>query len=200
VPGLSGRGLSWQRLAGESIALLTIRPDRDGAVLASAERLVRTLSQRTGWPIPANIEIRVYPDVDTFRNATGEPGWVAGYTDGHRIHLQPLRDAPDKVLAHELLHCLIESQAAPGLPLWFREGLAGYLERPGPAAARAPADADLRQTSDRARARRAYAESSAAVARLVNRYGEAAVLGWVKGSLPMEVTKANSSPPAMKSR
>ena len=75
VPGFTGRGLSWQRLQGDSITLLSTQPAQERVVLAAAERIARRLSQRTKWPLPLNTEIRVYPDLDTFRDATGEPGW-----------------------------------------------------------------------------------------------------------------------------
>ena len=196
--GITGRGLQWQRLSGETITLLTVRPDRDRAVLGKAERLARSLSQLTRWPVPGNIEIRVYPDVDTFRNATGEPGWVAGFTEARRIHLQP----GARGLGHELAHVLIESQAAADLPLWLREGLAEYLVQPRTAQGEAPAlhDADMRQREDAARAIRAYAGAASVVSGLIKRYGEAMVLDWVKRSLPPEVVKASTGSAAAKSK
>jgi stage II sporulation protein D len=209
--GATARGIAWQRLGGDSIALFTTEPDRDGAVLELAERLLAAVARRTQWPVPAGIEIRVYPTVDAFRNATGEPGWVAGHTEGRRIHLQPasvLRayDALDRVLRHELIHVLMEAQAAPNLPVWFREGLAEYLDPSNRAAGAAsfPADSALRQTGDPGEARRAYAGALAAVTRLVERYGEATVLGWVekRGQTPFSSRDTNASPnqPAANSR
>jgi stage II sporulation protein D len=206
VPGLNAKGLSWQRLGGETMSMLTARPDQDRAALAAAERLARGLAQRTQWPLPARMELRVYPDLDTFRNATGEPGWVAAHTTGTRIDLQPVevlrsRGALDSTLGHELAHVLVESQAAAGLPLWFREGLAEFLESGrGSGVAHVPADAEFRQTADAARARRAYADAAAEVASLVQRYGETAVLGWVRRGLPAEVTKASASQAPTKSK
>jgi stage II sporulation protein D len=192
--GATARGFSWKRLGGESITLYTTQQAEDGAVLALGERLLGALVRRTTWPAPAGIEIRVYPTVDAFRNATGEPGWVAAHTEGRRIHLQPAavlrtHDALERVLRHELIHVLMEAQAAPGLPVWFREGLVGYLEHAGSNAGAAdfPADSTLRQTGDVAEARRAYAEAVSAVAGLVRRYGEGTVLAWVKSGLPPEV-------------
>jgi stage II sporulation protein D len=194
--GTTARGFAWRKLGGDSITLLTTEPARDGAVLALGERLMGVLARRTAWPAPPGVEILVYPTVDAFRNATGEPGWVAAHTDGRRIHLQPANvlrahEALERVLRHELIHVLMEAQAAPGLPVWFREGLVGYLEHSGPGAGAGagdfPADAALRQTGDAAQARRAYDEAAAAVSRLVGRYGEAAVLDWVKRGLPPEV-------------
>jgi stage II sporulation protein D len=202
--GLNGQGVRWQRLGGETISLLTTQPDRDAFALSAAERLSRSLTARTGWPVPPKVEIRAYPDLDTFRNATAEPGWVAAHTDGLRIHLQPIallrsRGLLDSTLSHELVHVMIESQAAPGLPIWFREGLADFLEQrrvTNAGVARIPSEADLRQTSDPARARQAYADASAMVASLVRTYGEAAVLGWVASG----VTDARISHAPPKSR
>ncbi|MGH7635271.1 MAG: hypothetical protein ACRENC_16160, partial [Gemmatimonadaceae bacterium] len=204
--GLTAKGLSWQRLGGETMSLFTTLPDQDRAALASAERLARSLTQRTQWPLPARMELRVYPDLDTFRDATGEPGWVAAHTTGRRIDLQPVavlrgRGALNSTLAHELAHVLVESQAAPVLPLWFREGLAEFLASGrGAGTARIPDEKELRQTSDAATARRAYADASAETASLVQRYGETVVLGWVKRGLPAEVTKASASQATTKSK
>jgi stage II sporulation protein D len=205
IPGLTGRGLSWQRLRGDSISLFSTQPNLDRAALTAAERMARSLSQRTRWPLPANTEIRAYPDLDTFRDATGEPGWVAAHTSGHRIELEPVallrsRGALESTLSHELLHVMMEPQAATGLPVWFREGLIGYLENAPRGGARVPADADLRQTEDANAARRAYADAVAMVARLVQRYGETSVLDWVKRGLPLEVTNARTSQAPQKSK
>jgi stage II sporulation protein D len=234
--GRTGRGIPWQRLGGEGVVLLTTRPDRDGAVLALVERTARSISQQPNLPMPRDIEVRIYPDVETFRNATGEPGWVAAHTQGRRIHLQPvelLRGTLGATLRHELLHVAVESAASPGLPLWFREGLVEYLAssgstggadplaragRPRPAGGQAsdfevsakrptggsaadqgvrptglPSDADLRQTVDAARARRAYADATRAVADFEKRYGLASVLGWLKTGLPLEVRNTSTS-------
>jgi stage II sporulation protein D len=131
----------------------------------------------------------VYPDVETFRNATGEPGWVAARTSGGRIHLQPAavlraRGALDSTIHHELLHVFVEAQAAPGIPVWFREGLVGYLESSVRTGSGDAVERDLRQTEDAARARRAYAAATRKVADLVGRYGASAVMGWLRSGLP----------------
>ncbi len=197
--GLNAQGLRWQRLSGENISLLTLFPEVDSAVMGLAERQLRAVAARTGWAVPAKLEIRVYPDLDTFRNATGEPGWVAAHAEGFRIELQPTatlrgRHALESTLRHEIIHLMMAGQAAPGLPVWFHEGLAEWIENPiatGPAGT--PPPAEFRQTVEPSRARRAYAESHAMVAGLVRRYGELAVFGWVKRGLPPEVTNTNAS-------
>ncbi len=197
--GQTGQGLHWQHLGGESITMLTTRPETDRPVLAAAERIARAISSRTRWPVPPGVELRVYPDLDTYRNATGEPGWVAGYTTGATIHLEPFatlrnRGLVDATLTHELLHVLMNAQASPGLPLWFREGLADALRDPhasGPAVY--PRRIRFSPTIDPQRGQRAYAEAHAEVLQLIRVYGEATVLGWVARGSPPEVTKASSN-------
>jgi stage II sporulation protein D len=188
--GVSARGFEWTRLTGGSVVLYTTRPSQDGAVLAAAERALRWDVERTGWAAPRGIEVRMYPDAASFRDATGEPGWVAAYTHGARIEMQPGRDV-EKTLRHELFHVLVESQAPASLPLWFREGLVEYLTAP-PArsgGARVPSDAALRQTHDAAGARRAYEDAAAAVAELGRHYGEAVLLRWVKSGIPSSASR-----------
>ena len=105
------------------------------------------------------------------------------------------------MLRHELLHVLMEAQAGADLPVWFREGLVGYLEHSGGGARmEIPADSAIRQTADAQQARRAYADAVASVTGLVQRYGAGTVLGWVRRGLPADVTKANASQPATKSK
>jgi stage II sporulation protein D len=204
--GVTARGLAWQRLGGESVALWTTQPDRDGSVLAIAEREAHLVTQRTHGPLPAHVEIRVYPDMDSFRNSTGEPGWVAAVTEGRRIRMQPAavlrsHDALDSTVRHELFHVAVEARAAQGLPVWFREGIVEYLAGAAERAYEARAgwepapqvDADVRATSDAARARRAYDDAVRAVTGLVKRYGETTVLDWVARGLPPEVRNASTS-------
>ncbi len=189
VLGLTARGLTWRRMGGETLALMTTQPDRDGIVLAAAERQVKEISGQYGWAAPGGIEIRVYPDVETFRNATREPGWVAARTSGRRIQLQPAailreRGALDSTVHHELLHVFVEAQAATGLPVWFREGLVGYLEHPVRTGAADVTDMDLRHREDAAGAHRAYVAAAQKVAALVQRYGAPAIFAWLKSGLP----------------
>jgi stage II sporulation protein D len=168
--GATARGLAWVRLGGETLALFSTQPDQDRAILPIAERQVREIAGRIGLPAPASIEIRIYPDIETFRNATGESGTVAGLTTGRRIALQPIttlrsRGVLESTLRHELTHVFLETQARPNLPIWFREGLAAYLsdgpKSPSPATAR--------------------------VATLVQAHGLPAILDWLRTGLPSHV-------------
>jgi stage II sporulation protein D len=183
--GRTGRGISWTRLGGEHITLFTTHPDRDSTVLALAERELGEAVRKTNLAAPRGVEIRLYPDVATFRDATGEPGWVAAHTVGVEIHLQPSPDLRP-TLRHEFLHVLVESHTTAPLPVWFREGLVEYLENPDVArpAAKPPSDADLRQTADPRKARRAYNDAAASVADLVHRHGASTVLSWLTKGMP----------------
>src|ERR1019366_9504070 len=75
--GITGRGLTWQRVAGERVALFTTAPLLDGAVFELAERELRAAAERLHAQAPEGVEIRVYPDLDSFRNATGDPEEIA---------------------------------------------------------------------------------------------------------------------------
>ncbi len=185
----TGVGIKWTRLGGEGVSVWTARPQRDHHVLALAEQIRHDLGQQFSWQPSGDWEIRVYPDVETFRNATGEPGWVAARSSGLRIDMQPHAG-----LRHEMLHGMVESRAAPGLPVWFREGLVEWLDNPIATPVKAKEDdSGIRQRQDRERARRAYVEAKARVAALAERYGETTVLGWLAGGLPNEVKNSSAS-------
>ncbi len=180
--------VNWLRLGGESVAIYGTNANRDAAALHEAELLVNTLP----FPLRSPAVIYVYPDIDTFRSETGEPGWVAAHTEGSRIHLQPVLELLERgilrdTLHHELLHVCVEQHAAAGLPLWFREGMVEYLSGARGTRGRVVADSDLRQRDDRVKAATAYAESAAEVRDLVAHYGQATVLGWVSAGLPEAV-------------
>jgi stage II sporulation protein D len=180
--GVTAQGINWTRLSGERATLFTARPGRDSVALATADLVAAELG------LSAPIEIRIYPDVDTFRNSTGEPGWVAARTAGRKIQLQPTaRAALHRTLRHELLHIMIEERAAPNTPLWFREGLAAYLATRTPSTTTTgvtPDDAAIRQTTDAGRARQANTAALRRVAALVQRHGEHQVLEWLRQGLP----------------
>ena len=200
VVARAGAGLKWVQMAGEGVTLFSTHPDQDRALLSQTEALNRALAGRFGSN-PPEVTIRVYPDIETFRNATAEPGWVAAHTSGTTIDLQPTavlqaRGVLTQTLRHELLHVAVERQAAPGLPVWFREGLVEYLNGGAKSSitdVNAPTDEDFEQRQDKHRAQTAYTQARTRVAALVNRYGEDAVLGWLKRGLPAEVRNSSMS-------
>ncbi len=205
--GKTAREFNWTRLGGEKVAVLTTRPDSDRELLPVAENLRREWESRLKWTDAREITIRVYPNLDSFRNATGEPGWVAAHTSGSHIEVQPAdvlenHGALRGTLRHEILHALIETHAAPGLPVWFREGLVECLASPIEQTAHAEQvkDEGLRQRDDRAKAERAYALAESRVRELVSRYGADAVVSWVARGLPVDVKNSSVNSAATNSR
>ena len=191
VPGINAQGLAWQKLPSESFDLLTTRREDATDLLPAAESALRFATQQTGWNTGVRPQLKVYPSIAVYRDATGSPGWVAASTLGDVIRLQPvsalqLKHALQSTLRHEFLHLLIESHARPGTPLWLREGLAIYLSNAGTVI---PATADTAalerrlhsaRTEDEMRA--AYRGSAAAVADAVQKNGLSTVLSWLQKS------------------
>ena len=102
-----------------------------------------------------------------------------------------------------MLHGMVESRAAPGLPLWFREGLVEWLDRPAVLRQRKSQDERCGYSpaaGPRARAQHAYGAAKARVAALVNRYGETTVLGWLGRGLPADVKNSSASNAATNSK
>ena len=198
--GLTAKGIRWTRMGGETLTMYSTQPD--GATLAVADKLLRGLAQRTQRAIPQNIEVRVYPDLDAFRNATGEPGWVAARTTGARVDLQPIsllksRGVLESTLTHEFAHVLLDN---PSLPIWFLEGLAAHFTGRSATETAHGLDSDIRQRNDPAKARAAYASAQNRVDALVNRYTEAVVLSWAISGLPRDVANASTKDAAIKSK
>jgi stage II sporulation protein D len=230
--GVSAQGIEWEKFSAGSFDVLAARDPlgnsnahaRGVQVLRAASAALAAAKASTGLPQRGRFEIRVYPTVAMFRDATGEPGWVAASTRGSVIHLQPPEvlnrthasapanattapaEAPastttapagnsggtEAVLRHELTHLLIESAAAPGTPLWFREGLALYLS--GPVNRRACSgqsltelEARIRSRASRAAVQSAYASAAASVEMLIRRHGKAEVIGWLSSGPPAGV-------------
>ena len=132
--GVSAQGFHWQSLGGARVTVISTRPRDDQFLVALADRLAQGAEDRLGLRWDARPTLRIYPTVAAFRDATGEPGWVAASAHGSTIRMQPVGairalGSIEGTLRHELLHALIESRARVGLPLWFREGAVLYLTR-----------------------------------------------------------------------
>jgi len=200
--GVSAQGSPWQQLANADVELLTTQSERDKALLSVATRYVHESEESTGLVYRSLPRLKVYATVASFRNSTGEPGWVAASTRGRTIQLQPsdvLRQAGtlESTIHHELLHMLIESYARPGTPLWFREGLVLYLTSPKPQTIAGNHFDDvtalekaLRAPASEEQLRAAYAEAANRVAQLARQHGKEALLDWVQNGLPTEIASA----------
>lgn len=194
--GVSAQGTQWQQLTSEDVVLLTTHPERDRSLLPMAARMMHVAEESTGLLYNGAAKLKVYPTVAAFRDATGEPGWIAASTRGRTVRMQPidvLRDAGtlESTLRHELFHMLMEEHAKAGTPLWFREGLVLYLTEPN-ANPKSSATFDsvaalekaLRSPSSEQEMRQAYAEAQARVAGLGAKNGRETLVRWLQEGVP----------------
>ena len=139
--GLTAQGLDWVSSRSERMELLSTDPGQEEFVLTAAEKALREAEARTHFNFAGRVQLKLFPTVATFRNATGESGGVAASTRGRVVRLQPAKTLQAKnvlesVLLHELLHVVLESQGQAGQPWWFREGLTLELTGDKPTDAR----------------------------------------------------------------
>jgi stage II sporulation protein D len=194
VLGVTAQGFSWRSLGGERVDVVTTRPADDQFLVSLADRLAGEVEQRLGLHLGARVRLKIFTTVATFRDATGEPGWVAASSRGNVIRLQPVAalrasGSLETTLRHELLHTLVENRARPGLPIWFREGVVLYLTSAQKfTSGKAIPPPDSAFLGGREQAQRAYGSSAASVANLVGRFGETAVLSWIERGFPSTVS------------
>ncbi len=192
--GLTAQGLDWQERQSDHLRLLTTQPAQDAALLPQAEAILGSLQSELGWRLDFTPQLRVFPNLDAYRNSTGQPGWIAAFTRGHTISLQPVsvlrrKSALEPTLRHEFVHLLVESRARPDTPLWFREGLTLVLAEPD--RQQEPVMMDLRQIeaglenpASRESLERCYAAARTRVAGLIATNGRKSVMGWLSLGLP----------------
>jgi stage II sporulation protein D len=204
-------GAAWQNFNGQGFTLES-SSSADGEFLPALSRALGEAESRSGLAPRAAIAVRTYRSTPAFRDATLAPGWVAAFTEGDQIALQPLRIlAARKLLAsvalHEFLHALVEEQATAQTPLWLREGLvevwSGDLRQGQKlgapslrlfSVARVGIDQTLESVNEKLAHAASEKESEAAhhaagwyAQQLLNRYGRAQVLEWLRMGLPKNV-------------
>jgi stage II sporulation protein D len=192
--GVSAKGLKWQTRDSERFEMLSVQPDDDAPALQAAEKILPALESDLGWKLEFKPQLKIYPTLDAYRDSTGQPGWIAAFTRGRSISLQPLatlekKSALESTLRHELTHLLIEQHAHAGTPLWFREGLVIYLADGSHNAepvqmTEAQIEQALEHPADRQGIERAYAAAKTKVAQMVQQNGREAVLVWLANGLP----------------
>lgn len=196
--GRSAQGLAWQKRESERFEMLSTQPDQDAPVLTTADSVLPALESELGWKLDFNPQLKVYPTLDAFRDSTGQPGWIAAFTRGHSISLQPLavlekKSILESTLRHEFIHLLIEARAHHGTAVWFREGLVLYFSDPNHHFApvrmsEAEMEKAFSRTDDREALERAYAAARTKVAEMVQQNGKETVLMWLTKGLPENLT------------
>ncbi|ABF39933.1 Sporulation protein-like protein [Candidatus Koribacter versatilis Ellin345] len=190
----SAQGIPWISRAGKVDVRAVNIPDAE-RVLPASEEALAWASQKSGLVLSGRAAVDVYPTVEMFRNATGEPGWVAASTRGDHVRIQPpsvLGSRLRSLLRHEFLHLLVESNAKPGTPLWFREGLVLYLGDESRSSVVHPMTTDemshaIETRSDEASVRRAYEAATTRVAAFAKQYGVRELLRWLRSGIPNDV-------------
>jgi stage II sporulation protein D len=190
----------WQKRSSERVELLSTKPDVDAWILPIAERILKEDEEAIGWKAGAGVRLQVYATLDSYRDTTGQPGWVAASTRGRTIRLQPLaelrkRSIVESTLRHEIFHVLVEAKAKAATPLWFREGIVLFLSNPNLTGTAAVSLADeqieavLQQPRNRDEVEKAYAAAQSRVAALVQEHGKETVLSWLSGGISGDVRR-----------
>jgi stage II sporulation protein D len=186
-------GLAWQALPAQGFALETLTPG-DDVFLPRLKQALAEAESRSGLQPAGIITLRSFRSTPAFRDATLAPGWVAAFTEGSFIETQPLSTLASRkllgpVLRHEFLHALVEGQAAAGTPLWLREGLVevwadGTQGSSTPAMKIEEVDRALAHGSEEAQSEAAHRAAGWYAQRLLDRYGRAQVVTWLRMGMP----------------
>jgi stage II sporulation protein D len=205
VPGATAAdeatGQAWKGYVGNGFTVESLDA-ADATFMPELERARAEASQRSGLNSLRPFTVRAFTSTQAFRDATLEPGWVAAFTHGDWIATQPLRTLAARhllvsTMRHEFLHALIERQAGSKTPLWLREGLAEAWGASGtggklpssskPAIEVEALDAALMHTASEADSEAAHRAAGWYAARLLERYGRAQVLEWLRSGIPDSV-------------
>jgi stage II sporulation protein D len=186
-------GRPWQRIVAKGFILETNVRD-DAQFVPELSHALEAAESRSGLHSGGTLTVRAYGSTPAFRDATLAPGWVAAFTEGDRIALQPLRVLAGRKLLfstalHEFLHVLVEEQATMATPLWLREGLVEALAgeaASGPRPAITPEQANRELAAARTEAESVAAHRAAGwyVRRLLDRYGRGQVIEWLRAGPP----------------
>jgi stage II sporulation protein D len=186
-------GATWQSFNGQSFTLESSSPE-DREFLPVMSHALGEAKSRSGISPRAIISVKTYRSTPAFREATLAPGWVAAFTEGGQIALQPLRIlAARKLLVpvarHEFLHALVEEQATAQTPLWLREGLveawSGDVRRESmPSLALDQINQKLIHAANETESEAAHQAAGWYAQKLLDCYGRAQVLEWLRTGLP----------------
>jgi stage II sporulation protein D len=136
--------------------------------------------------LPPRVRVQTWATTEEFIHATGQPGWMAGASDGQSVALEPLallarKGILDQTLRHELTHLIVHRLGAKGVPRWFEEGMVLYVtaERIAPPPATRVTEQGLEEAISRPRSeaemKAAYAQALEKVRQYARRQGDAAL-------------------------
>ncbi|HEY6183557.1 MAG TPA: SpoIID/LytB domain-containing protein [Terriglobales bacterium] len=192
LPGRSAQGIPWITSRDEAFELHMVNSSDSAIAHPVIRSALDWAKQQTGLNFSQLPIVEVYPTVAMFRDATGEPGWIAASTRREHIRIQPiglLHERFENVLRHEFLHMLVESNAKANTPLWFREGLVVYLGGdPAPANEVKTTTTEIEQIitsrGSQVDVHRAYAQAAGLVRNLDRQNGRGKLIEWLQSGLP----------------
>jgi len=131
--GVAAQDIPWQIRRGERVEAWVTNAAGDERLLPAADRALAQALKLLNLPLDATPQLRAYPTVAVFRDATGESGRLAAVTRGRVVHLQPVARHPqfDRLLLHEMVHVVLGLNALRPIPAWLDEGLAEHLSGGG---------------------------------------------------------------------
>jgi stage II sporulation protein D len=186
-------GAAWQNLSGQGFTLETTDAADDAFLPALAQALADAKS-RSGLNPAVAITVRAYRSTPAFRDATLAPGWVAAFTEGDSIAIQPLRILATRrllagTLRHEFLHALVEEQATAHTPLWLREGLVEAWSgdatlKPRPTLTLEQVQQKLAHATSEAESEAAHRAAGWYAQQLLDHFGRDQVVGWLRSGVP----------------
>jgi stage II sporulation protein D len=190
-------GRVWQEFRGQGFVLESLDAS-DAVYLPTLSQALAEAESRSGLSLAGSVTVRSFASTPAFRDATLAPGWVAAFIEGNWIGTQPLRTLAGRkllvpTLRHEFLHALVEGQASASTPLWLREGLveiwADDLRPNAPQPALKPGEIDriLAGPATEAQSVAAHRAAGWYAAQLLNRYGRAQALVWLRSGVPATV-------------
>lgn len=189
-------GKSWREFSGKGVRLETLS-EEEGPLLKVMEREYASARSIAGLQGPEIVTVRSFESAEAFRNATLAPGWMAGFTEGDWIALQPLRvlsarHTLERTLRHEFLHAIVEREAGPAAPLWLREGLVEvWTGEPvrQPHINLAQVESALSHPNSQSEAESAHAAAGAYAAAILKQYGRARVQEWLRSGVPADALR-----------
>ena len=191
-------GKTWEVFSRAGFTLETLNAD-DAAFLPEIGRARAEASERSGLNGGASFTVRAFASTPAFRDATLAPGWTAAFAEGDWIASQPLatlasRGLLVRTLRHEFVHGLVEREAGAHAPVWLREGLAELwssdaeaqagLHRSAPTTSIDGIEAALLHAATEAQSSVAHRDAGIYAARLLDGYGRAQVLDWLRSGVP----------------
>jgi stage II sporulation protein D len=196
-PADEASGRAWQSFKGDRFILESLDA-KDAAYLPAMNRARAKAAELSGLNEAEPVTIRAFASTPAFREATLAPGWVAAFTEGDWIAIQPPRTLAarrllDSTMLHEFLHALVEHEAGPQAPLWLREGLAETWSESKHESIAASGlkideiDAALAHSSTEAESEAAHRAAAYYASRVLNQYGRAKVLEWLRSGIPAGV-------------